>query len=157
MPDRNGWSKRAGSRVHLGLWQIKRILALDVATAHVVADRDAEDRTAVADAMAGHDRVVHFAAETHVDRSISGPQDFIRTDVLGTHTLLEAVRVLGVGRYLQISTDEVYGSVAEGSFTEDSVLDPSSPYSASSSTASTHCLAAASRRPRPLWHKGSPR
>ena len=91
--------------------------------------------------LAGADAVVNFAAETHVDRSISGPQDFIRTDVLGTHTLLEAVRALDVGRYLQISTDEVYGSVAEGSFTEDSVLDPSSPYSASKAGADLLVLA----------------
>jgi dTDP-glucose 4,6-dehydratase len=77
------------------------------------------------------DAVVNFAAETHVDRSISDPQDFIRTDVLGTQTLLEAVRELGIGRYLQISTDEVYGSIEQGSFTESSPLCPSSPYSAS--------------------------
>ena len=89
------------------------------------------DAAVVRDALAGADAVVNFAAETHVDRSISGPQDFIRTDVLGTHTLLEAVRELGVKRYLQISTDEVYGSTETGSFDEDSVLDPSSPYSAS--------------------------
>ena len=89
------------------------------------------DAAVVRDALSGADAVVNFAAETHVDRSISGPQDFIRTDVLGTHTLLEAVRELGVKRYLQISTDEVYGSTETGSFDEDSVLDPSSPYSAS--------------------------
>ena len=70
---------------------------------------------------------MNFAAETHVDRSISDPQDFIRTDVLGTHTLLEAARELGVGRYLQISTDEVYGSIEQGSFTEASPLCPSQP------------------------------
>jgi dTDP-glucose 4,6-dehydratase len=89
------------------------------------------DPDAVHGALRGADAVVNFAAETHVDRSISGPQDFIRTDVLGTHTLLEAVRELGVERYLQISTDEVYGSTEAGSFTEESPLDPSSPYSAS--------------------------
>ena len=77
------------------------------------------------------DYVVNFAAETHVDRSIASPQDFIRTDVLGTHTLLEAVREQGVARYVQISTDEVYGSVAAGAFAEDSPLRPSSPYAAS--------------------------
>jgi dTDP-glucose 4,6-dehydratase len=92
-------------------------------------------------ALAGADAVVNFAAETHVDRSISDPQDFIRTDVLGTHTLLEAVRELGVGRYLQVSTDEVYGSIEEGSFTEDSDLDPSSPYSASKAGADLLVLA----------------
>ncbi len=93
------------------------------------------DAEVVRTTLAGADMVVNFAAETHVDRSISGPQDFIRTDVLGTHTLLEAVRALGVGRYLQVSTDEVYGSIAEGSFTEESPLNPSSPYSASKAAA----------------------
>ncbi len=99
------------------------------------------DAGVVCSALTGADAVVNFAAETHVDRSISGPQDFIRTDVLGTHTLLEAVRELGVGRYLQISTDEVYGSIEEGSFTEDGVLDPSSPYSASKAGADLLALA----------------
>jgi dTDP-glucose 4,6-dehydratase len=89
------------------------------------------DPAVLASTLDGADAVVNFAAETHVDRSITGPQDFIRTDVLGTHTLLEAVRALGVERYLQISTDEVYGSIDEGSFTEESQLHPSSPYSAS--------------------------
>lgn len=89
------------------------------------------DAAVVDETLRGVDAVVNFAAETHVDRSISGPQDFMRTDVLGTHTLLEAVRRHDVPRYLQISTDEVYGSTEEGAFTEDSDLDPSSPYSAS--------------------------
>ena len=89
------------------------------------------DAAVVGETLRGADAVVNFAAETHVDRSISGPQDFISTDVLGTHTLLEAVRELGIGRYVQISTDEVYGSIDEGSFTEASPLCPSSPYSAS--------------------------
>ena len=77
------------------------------------------------------DAIVNFAAETHVDRSITGPEDFIRTDVIGTHVLLEAVRGHGISRYLQISTDEVYGSIDEGSFVETDILEPSSPYSAS--------------------------
>ena len=81
----------------------------------------------VRSALAGADAVVNFAAETHVDRSISDPEAFIRTDVLGTHTLLEAVRELGVGRFLQVSTDEVYGSIDEGSFTEDRPVDPRAP------------------------------
>jgi dTDP-glucose 4,6-dehydratase len=93
--------------------------------------RDICDAPAVRAVVDGADAVVNFAAETHVDRSISGPQDFIRTDVLGTHTLLEAVRELAVPRYVQISTDEVYGSTEAGSFTEESDLAPSSPYSAS--------------------------
>jgi dTDP-glucose 4,6-dehydratase len=73
--------------------------------------------------------VVNFAAETHVDRSITEPDAFVRTHALGTFVLLEAARERGL-RYLQVSTDEVYGSIAEGSFTEASPLDPSSPYSA---------------------------
>jgi dTDP-glucose 4,6-dehydratase len=99
------------------------------------------DASAVHSVLAGADAVVNFAAETHVDRSISDPQDFIRTDVLGTHTLLETVRELDVPRYLQVSTDEVYGSIEEGSFTEDSPLDPSSPYSASKAGADLLVLA----------------
>jgi dTDP-glucose 4,6-dehydratase len=79
----------------------------------------------------GFDAVVNFAAESHVDRSITGPSEFIQTDVFGTFTLLEACRKRHVRRYLQISTDEVYGSIQEGSFTEESNLAPNSPYSAS--------------------------
>jgi dTDP-glucose 4,6-dehydratase len=79
----------------------------------------------------GYDAVVNFAAESHVDRSITGPSEFIRTDVFGTFTLLEAIRKRHVRRYLQVSTDEVYGSIEEGSFTEESTLAANSPYSAS--------------------------
>jgi len=75
--------------------------------------------------------VVNFAAETHVDRSIMEPEAFLRTDIFGTFRLLEAVRSHGTPRFLQVSTDEVYGSIAEGSCAEDSPLNPSSPYSAS--------------------------
>jgi dTDP-glucose 4,6-dehydratase len=100
------------------------------------------DAAVVATALRGADAVVNFAAETHVDRSISSPQDFIRTDVLGTHTLLEAVRELDIGRYVQISTDEVYGSIDEGAFTEESAFHPSSPYSASKAGADLLVLAA---------------
>ncbi len=99
------------------------------------------DAAAVRAALRGADAVVNFAAETHVDRSISGPQDFISTDVLGTHTLLEAVREQGIGRYVQISTDEVYGSTETGSFSEESDLAPSSPYSASKAGADLLVLA----------------
>ena len=88
-----------------------------------------EDPMAVTDAVAGADAIVNFAAETHVDRSISGPEAFITTNMQGTHVLLEAARERGL-RYLQVSTDEVYGSIEEGSFTESSPLAPSSPYSA---------------------------
>jgi dTDP-glucose 4,6-dehydratase len=89
-----------------------------------------EDPVAVADAVQGAEAIVNFAAETHVDRSISGPQAFITTNLFGTHTLLDAAQKRGL-RYLQVSTDEVYGSIASGSFTESSPLCPSSPYSAS--------------------------
>jgi dTDP-glucose 4,6-dehydratase len=88
-----------------------------------------EDPQAVTEAIEGADAVVNFAAETHVDRSITEPDAFVRTHALGTFVLLEAARERGV-RYLQVSTDEVYGSIEEGSFTESSPLDPSSPYSA---------------------------
>jgi dTDP-glucose 4,6-dehydratase len=89
-----------------------------------------EDRDLVRQVAAGVDAVVNFAAESHVDRSIADQDVFARTHVIGTGVLLDAVRELGVPRYLQVSTDEVYGSIAEGSFTETSPLDPSSPYSA---------------------------
>jgi dTDP-glucose 4,6-dehydratase len=88
-----------------------------------------EDADAARAAMDGVDAVVNFAAETHVDRSIAEPDAFVTTHALGTWVLLEAARDAGV-RYVQISTDEVYGSIEEGSFTESSPLDPSSPYSA---------------------------
>ena len=79
----------------------------------------------------GVDYVVNFAAETHVDRSIGDPTDFIKTDVFGTYVLLENAKEYGIKRFIQISTDEVYGSIAEGYATEDSTLMPSNPYSAS--------------------------
>jgi dTDP-glucose 4,6-dehydratase len=88
-----------------------------------------EDRAAVAEATDGVDALVNFAAETHVDRSISGPEAFLRTQMDGTYVLLEAARERGL-RYVQVSTDEVYGSIEKGSFTETSPLNPSSPYSA---------------------------
>ena len=89
-----------------------------------------DDPQIVREVMEGCDAVVNFAAESHVDRSIKAQYDFCRTHVIGTAVLLNAVRELGVERYLQVSTDEVYGSILEGSFTEQSPLDPSSPYSA---------------------------
>ena len=89
-----------------------------------------EDPALVRQAMEGADAVVNFAAESHVDRSIAGQDPFALTHVIGTGVLLDAARELGVARYLQVSTDEVYGSIDSGSFTEESPLDPSSPYSA---------------------------
>ncbi|MFI6039251.1 dTDP-glucose 4,6-dehydratase [Streptomyces sp. NPDC051315] len=81
--------------------------------------------------MSGHDAVVHFAAESHVDRSIDGAAPFVRTNVMGTQVLLDAARRHGVGRFVHVSTDEVYGSIGTGSWTEESPLDPNSPYAAS--------------------------
>jgi dTDP-glucose 4,6-dehydratase len=89
-----------------------------------------EDPEAVAGALEGADAIVNFAAETHVDRSIAEPDAFVTTNGRGTYVLLEAARERGL-RYVQVSTDEVYGSIEEGTFTEDSPLAPSSPYSAS--------------------------
>jgi dTDP-glucose 4,6-dehydratase len=90
---------------------------------------DIADRDAAREAIDGCDAVVNFAAETHVDRSITSPGEFIQTDVFGTFVLLEAARDAGI-RHVQVSTDEVYGSIPEGLFTEASALDPSSPYAA---------------------------
>jgi dTDP-glucose 4,6-dehydratase len=89
-----------------------------------------EDPAAVAGAVGDAEAIVNFAAETHVDRSIADPYAFSVTNALGTHVLLEAARERGL-RYVQVSTDEVYGSIETGSFTESSPLAPSSPYSAS--------------------------
>lgn len=77
------------------------------------------------------DAIVHFAAESHVDRSITNPSAFVKTNVLGTHTLLEAARKHAVQKFIHISTDETYGSIMNGSFKETDILSPSSPYSAS--------------------------
>lgn len=99
-----------------------------------------EDPAAVEQAMAGVDAVVNFAAETHVDRSILDPAAFVTTNALGTHVLLEQARARGI-RMLQVSTDEVYGSIDDGLFTEESPLEPSSPYSASKAGADLMVLA----------------
>ncbi len=84
---------------------------------------------------------MNFAAETHVDRSIDDPESFLRTDIFGTHTLLEAVRERGIGRMVQVSTDEVYGSIDAGSFCETDRIHPSSPYSASKAGGDLQVLA----------------
>ncbi len=92
---------------------------------------DVCDRDGVAEAMAGCDAVVHFAAESHVDRSIVGPDAFVRTNCDGTNVVCDTARLLEVDKVVQVSTDEVYGSVDEGSFAETDRLEPRSPYSAS--------------------------
>ena len=88
------------------------------------------------------DGVVSFAAETHVDRSISSPDSFLHSNVLGVYSLLEALRNHNPkARFVQISTDEVYGDILDGSFTEESTLSPSSPYSASKAAGDVFVLA----------------
>jgi dTDP-glucose 4,6-dehydratase len=91
---------------------------------------DILDSSMLDDALPGHDVVVNFAAESHVDRSIEGAADFVMTNAVGVQTLLDGCLRAGVGRVLQVSTDEVYGSIAEGSFRETDQLEPNSPYSA---------------------------
>jgi dTDP-glucose 4,6-dehydratase len=91
-----------------------------------IRDVDLVDRL-----MADHDIVVHFAAESHVDRSIESPALFLDTNVLGTWNLVDAARRHKVGKFVHVSTDEVYGSIEDGFATEDTLLEPSSPYSAS--------------------------
>ncbi|MPY97481.1 MAG: dTDP-glucose 4,6-dehydratase [Actinophytocola sp.] len=92
---------------------------------------DIRDGALVADLMRGTDLVVHFAAESHVDRSILGSSEFVLTNVLGTQTLLQAALDAEVGKFVHVSTDEVYGSIVDGSWPEDHPLEPNSPYSAS--------------------------
>lgn len=91
---------------------------------------DIADARLLADVLPGHDAVLNFAAETHVDRSIAGAAEFVTANVTGVQVLLDACRAAGVGKVVQVSTDEVYGSIATGSWTEDSPLDPNSPYAA---------------------------
>ena len=105
---------------------------------------DIGDQALVREVMAGVDAVVHMAAETHVDRSNAGADDFLRTNVTGTYALLEAARALGVPRFVAVSTDEVYGSIAEGHARETDPLNPSNPYSASKAAADLLALA--------YWH-----
>ena len=92
---------------------------------------DIRDANAVREALAGHDAIVHFAAESHVDRSVNDSGIFVETNVLGTQRLLDAALALGVNRFIHVSTDEVYGSIDEGEWDEDEPLLPNSPYSAS--------------------------
>ncbi|MDD3862193.1 MAG: dTDP-glucose 4,6-dehydratase [Candidatus Gracilibacteria bacterium] len=103
-----------------------------------IADEKAVDELFAAE---NFDVILNYAAETHVDRSITGPRDFITTDIFGTFTLLEAVKKYGVKRYVQISTDEVFGSTEDGAFTEESSFMPNSPYSASKAGADHLCRA----------------
>lgn len=91
---------------------------------------DIADPSVVKPLVERADLVINFAAETHVDRSILGAEDFVRTNVVGTQVMLDAVKDCGVEKFVQVSTDEVYGTIAQGSWTEESPLLPNSPYSA---------------------------
>lgn len=101
------------------------------------------DAPLMRDVLRDSDLVVHFAAESHVDRSISGAEEFVRTNVLGTQTLLSAALEAGVGKFVHVSTDEVYGSLdAEGTpWTEEAPLSPNSPYAASKASSDLMALA----------------
>ena len=102
---------------------------------------DIADPTLLATVLPGVDVVVNFAAETHVDRSIADASAFLRSNVLGVQVLLDAARAAGVTTFLQVSTDEVYGSIAEGSWPESHPLEPNSPYAASKAGADLLCRA----------------
>ncbi|MGA4844405.1 dTDP-glucose 4,6-dehydratase [Streptomyces sp. G45] len=125
-------------------WEDSRVTVLDALTyagnrgnipaAHPrleFVEGDVCDRALLRELLPGHDAVVHFAAESHVDRSLDSADPFVRTNVGGTQTLLSSCLEAGVERVVHVSTDEVYGSIAEGSWTEESPLLPNSPYAAS--------------------------
>ncbi|MCW2783823.1 MAG: rfbB [Marmoricola sp.] len=109
-----------------------------------IVEGDILDRALVDSLVADADAVVHFAAESHVDRSILGARDFVMTNVVGTQTLLDSALEHGVEKFVHVSTDEVHGSIATGSWDEDQPLLPNSPYSASK--ASSDLLARAYHR-----------
>jgi dTDP-glucose 4,6-dehydratase len=102
---------------------------------------DIADVKLIDDLAKGVNVIVNFAAETHVDRSIEDATDFLKSNVIGTQVLLDSAKKHGHKRYVQISTDEVYGDIKDGMFTEESPLKPSSPYAASKAAADMLCLA----------------
>jgi len=102
---------------------------------------DITDATVTDEALRGAHAVLHLAAESHVDRSITGARQFFVTNVLGTQQLLESARSGGVERFVHVSTDEVYGSIPEGAWTEDHILEPNSPYSSSKAGSDLAALA----------------
>jgi dTDP-glucose 4,6-dehydratase len=104
---------------------------LDELPNHTFVKGDIRDTALVDEIVPGHDVVVHFAAESHVDRSIEGPVTFLETNVVGTGVLVDAAYRHGVPRFVHVSTDEVYGSISQGFASEADPLDPSSPYSSS--------------------------
>lgn len=106
---------------------------------YVFVQGDIGDNILVGELLKDVDAVVHFAAESHVDRSILEPAEFIKTNVLGLNTLLSCCLEAGIGRFINVSTDEVYGSIEKGYFSEEDKLDPSSPYSASKAAGDMLC------------------
>ncbi len=108
---------------------------LDASDRHTFVHGDIRDRDLVEALIPEHDVVVNFAAESHVDRSIEGPSVFLETNVVGTGVLVDACRRHRVPRFVQVSTDEVYGSITDGFAAENAPLHPSSPYSASKASA----------------------
>ncbi|OIO28548.1 dTDP-glucose 4,6-dehydratase [Candidatus Micrarchaeota archaeon CG_4_10_14_0_2_um_filter_60_11] len=117
------------------------LAGLDKKTNYSFEKADICDWERMAELMKGCDAVVNFAAESHVDNSISSDDEFIRTNIGGVHSLLKAARKVGLPRFVQISTDEVYGSLDTGAALETRALDPSSSYSASKAAAEMICLA----------------
>ena len=107
-----------------------------------VVHGDISDLALLREVLPGHDVIVHFAAESHVDRSIASAVPFVTTNVLGTQALLDAARAAGIGRFLHVSTDEVYGSIDHGSWTEDWPVAPNSPYAATKAGSDLLALAA---------------
>jgi dTDP-glucose 4,6-dehydratase len=102
---------------------------------------DVCDTTVVDDVVAGQDAIVHFAAETHVDRSILAPAPFVKTNIVGTQVLLDAALRHGLRRFVHVSSDEVYGSIDEGSWSEESPVSPNGPYAASKAASDLLALA----------------
>jgi dTDP-glucose 4,6-dehydratase len=109
---------------------LANLAAVDDSPRYRFVQGDIADAALLADLLPGHDVVVNFAAESHVDRSIDHASDFVTTNVVGAQTLFEACLRTEVPRVVHVSTDEVYGSIEEGSWTEESPLEPNSPYSA---------------------------
>jgi dTDP-glucose 4,6-dehydratase len=117
---------------------------------HRFVPGDIADPELLARVLPGHDIVFHFAAESHVDRSISGPAAFTRTNVLGTQTLLQACLEAEIPKIVQVSTDEVYGTIETGSWREDTPLRPRSPYAATKASADLIALAYATTHGLPV-------
>jgi dTDP-glucose 4,6-dehydratase len=123
---------------------LENLAALEGDKHHVFVKGDVCDRELLSSVISQHhiDAVLHLAAESHVDRSILGPEVFVRTNVLGTQVLLDACKAAGIRRFVMVSTDEVYGSLGPtGAFSESSPLQPSSPYAASKAAADLVTLA----------------